>query len=61
MKFIVMVREVHVQMVEVEASSEIDAIERVNNQEGTDVPNGQEFSHRLNPTTWTVEKKGDDA
>jgi hypothetical protein len=60
MKFIVSVREVHVQMVEVEADSEADAVERVNRLEGVDVPDGQEFSHRMSLTTWTVEKKGDD-
>lgn len=57
MKFIVMVREVHVQMVEVEANSEADAIERVNRGEGSTLDNTLEFSHRLNTETWTAEKQ----
>lgn len=56
MKFIVSVREVHVQMIEVEADSEIDAIERVNKGEGSALDNTLEYSHRLNVKTWTVEK-----
>lgn len=60
MKFIVMVREVHIQMVEVDgATSETDAIKRVSQGEGSAIDNTLEFSHRLNAETWTAEKQDD--
>ena len=57
MKFIVMVREVHVQMIEGEADSDTDAVSRVSRGEGSAIDNTLEFSHRLTPEHWTVEKQ----
>jgi hypothetical protein len=56
MKFHVMIREVHVQTVEVEAESEQKAIEKVQEGEGEYLEDSLEYSHTLEPDCWTVEK-----
>jgi hypothetical protein len=53
--FIVSVREVHIQPYYVEAEDERDAIERVMNGEGDIMDCNFEYSHSLDPETWTVE------
>lgn len=60
MKFIVSVREVHVQMILIEAASETEAIECVRKDEGVALDNTLEFSHRLPPSTWTVDPAAKD-
>ena len=58
-KYIVGMREIHIQNVEIEAESPEEAIERVADGEGDFVDNSLEYSHTLNTDTWTVkEKKG---
>jgi len=47
MKFIVAVREVHVQQVEVDAISTIDAKRKVQDGEGTVIDNALEYSHTV--------------
>lgn len=56
MRFLVLVREVHIQQVEVEASSEEEAITQVHKGEGTYLDDTLEYSHTLNPEYWTTEK-----
>ena len=51
----VMVREVHVQQVDIEADNEKDAIEGVQMGEGEMQDNRLEYSHTLDPELWTVE------
>jgi len=51
-RFIVSVREVHVQRYGVDAKDAEDAISKVINGEGDLMGN----SHTLDPETWTVEK-----
>lgn len=51
-KFIVDVREVHVQSVEVEAADSQDALERVKEGEGTYLDGALEYSHTLDSDTW---------
>lgn len=55
-KYIVNVREVHIQMVEVEAVDEEDAIEEVRKGGGTYLDNTLEYSHCLDPEYWTVDE-----
>jgi len=55
-KFIVEVREVWVQPVEIEAETEEEAIKRVADAEG-DWDGQAEYSHTLDPETWTIHKK----
>jgi hypothetical protein len=55
MKYLVSVREVHIQMVEVEAESPEDAKEKVAEGEGRYLDNALEYSHSLEPDTWTVD------
>jgi hypothetical protein len=55
--FIVSVREIHVQPVEVEALNADDAIMKVREGEGEYVADGQEYSETLDTDTWTVEEK----
>ena len=54
MRFVVAIREVHVQLVEVDAASREDAITKVAAGGGTEIDDTQEFSHRLPPDTWTA-------
>ena len=54
-KFIVNVREVHVQFVEIDAASEVDAIEQVSAGDGTYVENGTDYRYTLDTETWTAE------
>ena len=54
MKFIVEVREVWIQPVEMEAESEEKAIERVREGEGKSIEDGFEYSHTLSVDKWTV-------
>lgn len=51
-----MVREVHVQPIQVMAVSEQDAIKRVREGEGELIPDSLEYSHALDPEYWTVER-----
>ncbi|MGA2496819.1 MAG: hypothetical protein ABSH20_03715 [Tepidisphaeraceae bacterium] len=55
-RFIVNVREVHVQPVAVDARSPQDAIDRVRQGAGDYDQYPGEYSHTLNTDTWTVEK-----
>lgn len=57
-KFIVNIREVHTQMVEVEAEDKKDAKIKVAQGEGTYLDNTLEYSHTLNKSTWTVDEGG---
>lgn len=54
-KFIVLVREVHVARVHVEADSPEDAIMAVREGDG-DYGDETEYSHTLDPEAWTVEE-----
>ena len=54
-KFIVSVREVHVQPYEVEAKDKEAAIKVVRDG-GGDVEDAFEYSHTLDPEFWTVEE-----
>jgi len=56
MKYIVTIREVHTQMVEVEADCQESAVRAVQEGEGTYLDNTLEYSHSLAPDTWTVEE-----
>jgi hypothetical protein len=55
-RFIVSVREVHVQGYQVEAKDAGDAISKVINGEGDLMESYFEYSHTLDPETWIVEK-----
>tara|TARA_R100000951_G_C2581314_1_gene162027 strand:- start:540 stop:743 length:204 start_codon:yes stop_codon:yes gene_type:complete len=58
MKYTVLVREVHISHIAVEAESEAAALEQVN-AFGSDAGEGEiycEYSHTLDTDTWTVEK-----
>ena len=55
-RFRVMVREVHVQGVLVDAESEEDAKIKVAEGEGDYEDNSLEFSHSCDSDTWTVEE-----
>ena len=54
MEFIVEVREVWIQPVEIEAVSEKEAIEKVREGEGKSIEDGFEYSHTLSTDKWTV-------
>lgn len=54
-KFTVLVREIHVSHMEVEAANEEEAIENVRRGIGEEV--ASEYSHSLSKDTWTVEEK----
>jgi len=56
-KFIVHVREVHIQDFTVIAKSQKKAIEFVSEGRGDIVENSLEYSHTLDPETWSVEKE----
>ena len=55
-KFIVSVREVHIQMVEVEAENEEEAKDKVLAGDGVHRDDSLEFSHTLDSELWTVEE-----
>jgi len=55
-KYIVVKREVWTQMVEVEAESELEAIQSVERGEGEDISDTLEYSHTMPVDSWTVEK-----
>lgn len=55
MLYMVNMREVHIQPVRVEASSEEEAKERVKDGEGEYVDNALEYSHTLSSEYWTVD------
>ena len=61
-KFIVKMREVWTQDVEIEADSKEDAIQRVSEGEGEYVQNNNspEYSHTSDIENWTVEMLEDD-
>jgi hypothetical protein len=52
--FIVFVREVHIQPVTIEADTPEDAIQRVADGQGHADYDMLEYSHTLDPETWTV-------
>lgn len=54
--YIVTMREVHTQGVEIEAESEEEAIERVTGGEGEYLPYLFEYSHTLDTDNWTIEE-----
>jgi calcineurin-like phosphoesterase len=56
-KYRVLVREVWIQEFEVEATSEVDAKDRVVDGRATIVDGSLEFSHSLDQETWTVEEE----
>lgn len=56
-RYIVSRREVHIQMVSVEAESKEEAIEKVAEGEGEMMDNTLEYSHSLDPEYWTVEEE----
>jgi hypothetical protein len=56
MKYIVNVREVHIQMVEVEAQNKNEAKQKVKEGEGEYLDNSLGYSHALDSDTWTVDE-----
>jgi len=58
-KFMVEVREVHVQQVVIEAKDYADAIKRIQDGEGYYVNDSLEYSHTLDPDTWRIIGPGD--
>lgn len=54
-KYIVTVREVHTQLVEVMAESVEDAREKVADDKGKYLDDTLEYSHTLNKDTWGVD------
>ena len=56
-KFIVEVREVHVQPFKVEADSKAEAIETVKEGGGEIIENAFKYSHTLDSEYWTAEEK----
>lgn len=56
MKYLVGIREVHVNTVEVEAENQEDAIEKARSGECFPYDLDIEYSHTLGHDTWTVEK-----
>ena len=58
-KFIIGVREVHVQLYSEIAETEEDAITQIQNGGGTCVDDGLEYSHTLDSDHWSVEEEGD--
>lgn len=59
-KYIVVKREVWTQMVEVEAESDLEAIQEVSNGKGTEIDDTLEYSHTMPVDSWTVDKKEQD-
>jgi len=56
-KYIVTIREVWKQGVEIEATNPEEAIERVLDGEGDQIESLLEYSHTLDSETWTIEEK----
>jgi len=56
MKFIVSIREVHIQAVEIEADTKEEAVEKVKEGEGEYLEDGLDYSHTLDSEFWTVEE-----
>jgi hypothetical protein len=54
-RYLVTIREVHTQMVEVDAADADAAKEAVRDGGGTYLDNTLEYSHTLDPETWTAE------
>jgi hypothetical protein len=52
--YLVGVREVHVSYMEVKANTPTDAFDMIRNGEGDEV--SMDYSHTLDPETWTVEE-----
>jgi hypothetical protein len=59
-KFIVYVREVHVQGYRVDAKDAKEAVAKVENGEGDLLDSHFEYSHTLDSETWTAEKENED-
>ncbi|HEY8864592.1 MAG TPA: hypothetical protein VIO37_10530 [Candidatus Dormibacteraeota bacterium] len=55
--FWVAVREVHIQQVAIDATSPEEAIAKVRDGQGAYLDNAIEYSHCLDPETWTVEEQ----
>ena len=55
-KYCIGVREVWIQLVTIEAESEVEAIDAIAGGDGEQAEEGIEYSHTLDPETWTVEK-----
>ena len=55
--FIVTMREVYVQSYQIQAISAKEALKLVVDGQGDIMENGFEFSHTLDPDTWTVEEE----
>ncbi len=55
MKFLVTIKEVHEQIVEIEADNEQQAVEQVAEGEG-DYRDDTEYMYTLDPDEWTVEE-----
>ena len=58
-KYVVYVREVHVQAVEIDAETVEDARKLVQDGEGYYIDDSLEYSHCLEPYTWSVKKVHD--
>ena len=58
MEFIVVVKEVWIQPVSVEAKSAQEAIRKVEDGEGTSLEDQFEYSHTLDSETWSVYSEG---
>jgi hypothetical protein len=56
-RFYVVTREVWTQTVEVEAETQEEAIEKVARDQGNLLDDGLEYSHRMDSSTWTVDKE----
>lgn len=54
--FIVTVREVHTQMIKVDAQSSQEALAKVAAGQGEYIDGTLEYGHTLPPDTWTVEQ-----
>lgn len=55
-KYLVEVREVWVQMVEIEAEYENEAIQKVSQGQGEQLEGCFEYSHTLDPEYWTINR-----
>lgn len=55
-KYIVLVREVHISPVEIEAKNADEAIDLVREGEGETIYEALEYSHTMDFDTWTVEE-----
>jgi hypothetical protein len=55
-RYIITVREVHTQIVQVDAANAVAAMEAVRDGGGQYLDNTLEYSHTLDPDTWTVEQ-----